>query len=453
MSASSPPPARFGVRSTRVVLPEGLAPATVLVDGERIEAVVPGVPEGLPLIDLGDRVLGPGLVDCHVHVNEPGRVEWEGFATATRAAAAGGVTSLVDMPLNSEPVTTTGAALELKRAACSAECWIDVGFWGGVVPGNVAELARLAERGALGCKAFLCDSGLDSFPSSSENDLRAALPVLKDLGLPLLAHAELALGAAAAHTDTGYGTYLASRPPEWEEAAIRLLVELCALTRCHVHVVHLSSARSLPLLRDAKARGLPLTVETCPHYLCFDAESIPPGATEYKCAPPIRERENRERLWDGLLEGVIDFVVTDHSPCLPSLKLREQGDFMTAWGGVSSLGLGLAAVWTEARARGATLEAVSRWMSTAPAEFAGLGRKKGRLARGYDADLVVWDPDAGFYVEPEALFTKHRLTPYAGRELVGRVHQTWLRGRRVFDGARHAPRPSGQHLLHRHGAA
>jgi allantoinase len=452
-AAAEQPRGRFGLRSTRVVLPDGIAPATVLVEGERIEAITSELVAGLPTLDFGDRVVAPGLVDCHVHVNEPGRVEWEGFATATRAAAAGGVTALVDMPLNSEPVTTSGAALEQKRAACAGQCWVDVGFWGGVVPGNLRELAGLAEQGALGCKAFLCDSGLETFPQASESDLRAALPILKDLGLPLLAHAELDLGGAHAETGTGYAAYLASRPPEWEEAAIRLLIDLCAATRCPVHVVHLSSARSLPLLREAKERGLPVSVETCPHYLCFEAEAIPPGATEYKCAPPIRDRENRERLWEGLLEGVIDFVITDHSPCVPALKLREQGDFMRAWGGIASLGLGLSAIWTEARRRGANVADLTRWMSARPAEFAGFGRRKGRVARGYDADFVVWEPEAAFRVEPEALFTKHRLTPYAGRELLGRVHQTWLRGQRVFDGVRHSARAAGTPLLYREGGA
>jgi len=451
---SAPEPevgARFGFRSTRVVTPAGVRAATVLVSGGRIEAVTSDATPGVPVRELGDSVLMPGIVDCHVHVNEPGRTEWEGFATATRAAAAGGVTALVDMPLNSEPVTTSAEALAEKRAACAGQCFVDVGFWGGVVPGNAGELAGLAERGALGCKAFLVDSGIDSFPRATAPDLRKAMPVLRDLGLPLLAHAELDLGADT-HGRTGYGAYLASRPPAWEEAAIKLLLGLCAETGCHVHIVHLSSAGSLPMLRRAKEQGLPVTVETCPHYLCFDAESIPDGATEYKCAPPIRERDNREQLWEGLLSGVIDFVITDHSPCVPALKLAERGDFMAAWGGIASLGLGLPAVWTEAKHRGATLDDMARWMSAGPADFAGLGRQKGRLAPGRDADLVVWDPDEPFCVDADALFMRHRLTPYLGRTLVGRVAETWLRGRRVFDGARHEAGAIGELLLHRQGA-
>jgi allantoinase len=444
---------RFGLKSTRVVTPEGVGPATVLVEDARIAAVVrhadrPGV------TDLGDAVLAPGLVDCHVHVNEPGRTEWEGFETATRAAAAGGVTTVVDMPLNSTPVTVRRAALDAKLAACAGKMFVDVGFWGGVVPGNSGDLAGLAEGGVLGCKAFLVHSGIDDFPNASEADLTAAMPVLRDLGLPLLAHAELDLGAPATRRDPReYARYLASRPPAWEEAAIALLIRLCRATRCHVHVVHLSSAGSLPALRRAKSEGLPITVETCPHYLCFDAESIPDGATEYKCAPPIRDRKNREVLWEGLFDGTIDFVISDHSPCAPALKLPERGDFMDAWGGIASLQLGLAAVWSEGRRRGASLGQLATWMSAAPADFAGVGKAKGRIAAGFDADFVVWDPDAAFEVAPSRLFFRHPTSPYLGRELAGVVRETWLRGRRVFDGATHTAGPIGAPLLHRSSAS
>ncbi|HSY24120.1 MAG TPA: allantoinase AllB [Polyangiaceae bacterium] len=449
----------LGFKSTRVVLPSGVEAATVIVRGERIVDVFDGDASALPasvtrVIDFGDRVLSPGVVDCHVHVNEPGRTEWEGFETATRAAAAGGVTTIVDMPLNSNPVTTDRAALDAKLGACAGKCFVDVGFWGGVVPGNVGALEDLASGGVLGCKAFLVHSGIDDFPNASEVDLRRAMPVLRDLGLPLLAHAELDLGAPAAPSDPRtYGGYLASRPPEWEDAAIRLLIDLCRATWCPVHIVHLSSAGSLPALRRAKDEGLPVTVETCPHYLCLDAEAIPPGATEYKCAPPIRTRANREALWQGLFEGIIDFVVTDHSPCLPALKLPAEGDFMHAWGGIASLQLGLPAVWTEARARGATLPDLARWLSGRPAAFSGLASRKGSLAPGHDADFVVWDPDATFPVDAEGLFFRHRVSPYLGRALTGRVHETWLRGERVFaaDGhaGTHQGAPRGETLLHR----
>ena len=446
--------ANHGYFSNRVVSPSGLAAATVLLDGDKIAEVVPGA-HALPgAHDCGNWVIAPGLVDCHVHVNEPGRTEWEGFETATRAAAAGGVTSLVDMPLNSLPVTTTSAALAAKLAASAGKCFVDVGFWGGVVPGNASALSELAQGGVLGCKAFLVHSGIDEFPNSTAADLREAMPVLRDAGLPLLAHAELDLGAEL-HTEDrrSYQRYLESRPKAWEDEAIRLLIELCRETRCAVHIVHLSSAASLPALRAAKAEGLPVTVETCPHYLCLEAESIPDGATLYKCAPPIREHANREGLWRGLLDGVIDFVITDHSPCSPALKLAEQGDFEGAWGGIASLQLGLPAVWTEARRRGADLLMLSRWMSSAPAKFAGLATRKGQIAAGFEADLLIWDPDAPITVAAQDLFFRHQVSPYIGRALQGRVQHTVLRGQCVYDGAQHPAGPVGQALLHRRVAS
>jgi allantoinase len=441
-------------RSSRVVLPTGVQEATVLVEDEQIAEVVRGSRRVAGAEDFGDLVIGPGLVDCHVHVNEPGRTEWEGFDTATRAAAAGGVTALVDMPLNSLPVTTTRAALELKKQASYGKCRVDVGFWGGVVPGNHDDLAELAEGGVLGCKAFLVDSGIDEFPNTTEYDLLSAMPVLRDAGLPLLAHAELDLGARLKTPDRrSYRRYLESRPPEWEDEAIRLLVRLCRETRCPVHIVHLSSASSVPTLRDAKAEGLPITVETCPHYLCLDAESIPDGATYYKCAPPIRDRKNRDGLWQALLDGVIDFVITDHSPCVPSLKLPDSGDFEGAWGGIASLQLGLPAVWTEGRRRGADLLSLFRWMSATPADFAGLAGKKGRIAQGFDADLVVLDPDRELTIAPEQLFFRHKVSPYLGQKLSGSVRSTLLRGACVYDGGKQLGEAVGQHLLHRRTAA
>jgi allantoinase len=437
-------------RSSRVVLPTGVQEATLLVEDEEIAEIVRGPSRVAGAIDFGDRVIGPGLVDCHVHINEPGRTEWEGFETATAAAAAGGVTALVDMPLNSLPVTTTREALELKKQASVGKCRVDVGFWGGVVPGNSYDLSELAQGGVLGCKAFLVHSGIDEFPNTSADDLREAMPMLRDAGLPLLAHAELDLGARVSSDDRRvYQRYLESRPAAWEDEAIRLLVELCRETNCAVHIVHLSSASSLPILRAAKAEGLPITVETCPHYLCLTAEAIPDGATFYKCAPPIRDAKNREALWQALLEGVIDFVITDHSPCLPGLKLAESGDFEAAWGGIASLQLGLPAIWTEGQRRGATLESVFRWMSSAPADFAGLGGKKGRLTPGSDADLLIFGPEEQLLVEPEQLFFRHKVSPYLGQRLLGRVHSTVLRGSCVYDGGQHPGAPLGEHLLHR----
>ena len=442
-----------GIAGERIVRPEGVAPGTVLFAGEAIQAIVPERLAGPDILDAGALAVAPGLVDSHVHVNEPGRTEWEGFATATRAAAAGGVTAIVDMPLNSSPVTTTPAALDAKIAASEGQRTIDVGFWAGIVPGVARELPALARAGVLGGKAFLVHSGIDEFPAVTEADLREAMPILRDLGLPLLAHAECDLGAPPDPRDArSYARYLASRPPAWEEAAIARLIALCRETRCAVHVVHLATATALDAIRTARAEGLPLTVETCPHYLCLEAEAIPDGATVFKCAPPIRERAHREALWAALLDGTIDGVVSDHSPCPPALKALDRGDFQAAWGGIASLQLGLPVVWTEARRRGARLEQLAAWTSDFPARLAGLAGRKGRLAPGYDADVVIWDPDASFRVDAAALHHRHPITPYAGATLKGRVHRTFVRGREVFDGRRFAP-PQGALLLHRREAA
>jgi len=427
-----------GIRSTRVVIDGAVGPAAIrFADDGTIAAIDRSYDgaRGAGLLDVGSLVVSPGLVDCHVHINEPGRTDWEGFTTATRAAAAGGVTTLVDMPLNCIPVTTSEGALLTKRRECAGQLAVDVGFWGGVIPGNAGQLPGLARAGALGCKAFLIHSGIDEFPNATESDLRQAMPVLRGLGLPLLAHAELDLGTGAAdahaHADPrAYGAYLASRPRAWEDAAIRLLIALCRETGCAVHIVHLSSASSLPALRAAKDEGLPITVETCPHYLCFDAEAIPDGATHFKCAPPIREHENRERLWKGLRDGVVDMIVTDHSPCTPELKKLDLGDFDAAWGGIASLQFGLPVVWTEARARGASIVDVSRWMSEAPARLAGLARK-GAIEQGRDADFVVWRPEADFTVKKDCILHKNKVTPYEGQTLFGVVDATYLRGERA----------------------
>jgi allantoinase len=353
------------------------------------------------------------------------------------------------MPLNCTPVTTTLAAFEVKLAAANASLHVDTGFWGGVVPGNADELPRLAKAGVLGAKAFLVHSGIDDFPNATEADLREAMPRLRDAGIPLLAHAELDLGGEpCALGATSHDAWLASRPRAWEDAAIALLVKLCRETRCPVHIVHLSSATAVPMLRDAKAEGLPITVETCPHYLCLSAEEIPPGATEYKCAPPIRDRANRDALWDALLEGVIDFVISDHSPCTPGLKLPETGDFGGAWGGIASLSLGLASIWTEGRGRGVDVPQLGKWMSDAPARFAGVADRKGAIAPGRHADLVAFDADSTTEVAAERLRFRHKVSPYLGRALRGAVQTTWLRGEKVFSGDEVLP-SRGQPLLHR----
>jgi allantoinase len=446
------PPANLVLRSQRVVTPEGVRPAAVYLREGKIERLGP---PGAAGIDCGEAVIMPGIVDTHVHVNEPGRTEWEGFATATRAAAAGGVTTLVDMPLNSVPATTTREALGAKVEAAAGKCSVDVGFWGGVVPGNAGELAGLLEDGVLGFKAFLVPSGVEEFAHVGETDLRAALPVLARSGAVLLAHAELPGpidGAVGVWEGAGpdalreYDRYLRSRPDAAEVEAVELLVRLCFEYGCRIHIVHVSSAEVLPVLRRAREEGLPVTAETCPHYLTFAAEEIPDGAVAYKCAPPIRSRENRERLWEALREGVLDLVATDHSPSPPAIKKVESGDFRAAWGGIASLHLALPAVWTEARRRGFTVENVAEWMCAAPARLAGLTRRKGRIAPGYDADLVIWDPEASFTVDGSKLHHRHRLTPYDGRTLFGVVRRTLLRGEIIVENGEIVGSPGGRLL-------
>lgn len=429
------------IRSRRVVLSSGIRPAAVHFENGKILHVGEwsDIPPEADLIDAGDSVVMPGLVDSHVHVNEPGRTEWEGFETATRAAAAGGVTTIVDMPLNSIPATTTAGALDEKLAAARDKCSVDVAFWGGVVPGNVSELAPLVGRGVRGFKCFLIHSGVDEFPNVTEADLRIAMPELARLNSVLLVHAELegavnAAGAAlAGHDPCAYNTFLLSRPREAEDAAIALMINLCRETGARVHIVHHSSSNSLDLLREARSEGLPITVETCPHYLTFTAEDIGARATHFKCCPPVRERENREKLWEAVADGTIDMIVSDHSPCTPELKKQDTGDFMDAWGGISALQFSLPVMWTNFRVRGFTLTDLVRLMSEAPAKLAGLDDRKGKLAPGFDADIVVWDPDTAFTVNPELVYHRHKLTPYSGRELYGRVSAVYVRGGLVYD--------------------
>jgi allantoinase len=409
------------------------------------------VPRSCTVVDVGDRVVLPGLVDTHVHINEPGRTEWEGFETATRAAAAGGITTVVDMPLNSTPVTTSPAALAAKQAAAQGKLWVDCGFYGGVVPGNAAEIEPLCASGVLGLKAFLCHSGIDDFPNATELDLRGAMPIIARYRLPLLVHAELAVPPRGVQETTpqdarSYARYLASRPGRWEHSAIAYLLALCHETGCHVHIVHLSSADSVPLIERARAAALPVTVETCPHYLTFCAEEIPDGDTRFKCAPPIRDRENRERLWEALRAGWIDTIGSDHSPAPPELKHVATGDFSAAWGGIASLQLVLPAVWTEARKRGFTTADLALWLCRNPSWLVGLEERKGTIAPGSDADLVVFDPDSSFTVDPARLFFRHKLTPYEGRLLYGRVEQTYLRGRKVFEGGEFIEGPCGRQI-------
>ena len=424
------------LRSRTIVTPDGVLDGAVAIRGEHIVALfsadeIPGGAE-----DVGDAALLPGLVDSHAHLNEPGRTDWEGFDTATRAAAAGGVTTIVDMPLNCIPVTTSLAALREKRLAVADHAHIDYAFWGGVVPGNTHELQPMIDEGIAGFKAFLCHSGIDDFPAATEKELVAALPILARAGRPLLVHAELESGPPSS-TDPArdYATFLASRPARWEVDAVKLCIELCARFRGPVHIVHLSAADALAEAERAQAAGLPFSLETCPHYLTLEAETISDGHTEFKCAPPIREHENRERLWEALRRGAITLVVSDHSPCTPQLKRPDTGDFMGAWGGIASLQLSLPLIWTEAQARGFQLSDLVRWMSAAPAKLAGVSDRKGAIAVGHDADLLVFDPHARYVVRPELLHFKHKLTPYLGHTLRGSISETILRGVTIYDGA------------------
>ncbi|WP_367136358.1 allantoinase AllB [Saccharothrix sp. HUAS TT1] len=427
------------LRAARVVTPGGERRADVGVADGRIVAVADRLDAGAVVELADDEVLLPGLVDTHVHVNEPGRGDWEGFETATRAAAAGGVTTIVDMPLNSLPPTTDLAALEAKRAAARDRAHVDVGFWGGIVPTNLDDLEELHDAGVFGFKCFLVHSGVDEFPHVSEDELRAALLRLAPRDALAIVHAEDPHEVAEPGAD--YRGFLDSRPHSAESRAITTVVDLANETKARLHVLHLSSGQAVQHVRTAKDLGLRVTAETCPHYLTFVAEEIGDTSTEFKCCPPIRDAANREQLWRALGDGLVELVVSDHSPCTPELK---RGDFATAWGGIASLQLGLPAVWTQARRRGHALTDVVRWMATNPADLVGL-TTKGRIEPGADADFCVFAPDDAFVVDRARLHHRNPVTPYHGRPLAGVVRQTWLRGLPVDD------RPRGR-LLTRGGA-
>ena len=440
--------------STRVVTPEGVREAAVVVeDGSILLVCEPSeVPAGMGMTDFGDAAILPGLVDTHVHINEPGRTEWEGFATATRAAAAGGYTTLIDMPLNCLPETTTVAALEQKREAAAGQCMVDWAAWGGAVADNQEHLEPLASAGVPGYKCFLIYPGCEGFTMIDLEQLERALPHIAKAGLPLLVHAELAgpidaAGAALEGKDwKKYSTYLASRPDEAEMQAIALMIRLCREYGFRLHIVHLATAQALKMLRDAKAEGLPVTVETCPHYLHFAAEQIRDGATQFKCAPPIRSAANCDGLWEGLRTGVIDMVVTDHSPCPPEMKKIGEG-FNVAWGGIASLSVALPVMWTDCLRRGFSLGELCRWMSSAPASLAGLSGRVGALAAGCDANFVVFDDAASFTVNEDGLHYRHKISPYMGERLKGVVKATYLRGECVFDGAGFEETPRGREYV------
>ena len=452
--------------SEHVVMPEGIRRAALLVEGGVIRAICAPeeLPVDVPVTDFGSRAILPGLVDSHVHINEPGRTEWEGFAAATRAAAAGGYTLLVDMPLNCLPETTTVAALEAKRAAAStgglngsSQCLVDWAAWGGAVADNQADILPLARAGVRGYKCFLIYPGCDGFTSIDREQLERSLPAIAESGLPLLVHAELAepIETATAALNArnadwrSYSTYLASRPDEAEVEAIRMMIALCRQYRFRLHIVHLATSLALPDIRAARAEGLPITVETCPHYLHFGAADIANGATLLKCAPPIRSHANREQLWEALREGLIDLVVTDHSPCPPEMKRLEEGRFDLAWGGIASLSVAISAVWTGAAQRGFGLSDIARWMSSAPAALANLGGRAGSLAPGREASFAVFDPDAEVVPSTEGLHTRHAISPYVGEKLKGHVEATYLRGELIYE--RHASNLSSQFAVSAQG--
>ena len=444
--------------SNRMITPGGIKKAAVLIKDGKIIDVADKLPEGdFRVTDVGDSILMPGIVDPHVHINEPGRTDWEGFDTATKAAAAGGITSLVEMPLNASPVTTTAKAFDEKVKATEGKLHSNCGFWGGVIPGNEKDIEPLIEKGVLGFKAFLTHSGIDEFPKVTEEDLRKVMPVIAKHGLPLLVHCELSKEVRSRESGVGrsYSNYLASRPKKWEDDAIALMIRLCEEYNCRTHIVHLSSADSIDQIVKAKHKGLsrtsilelPLTVETCQHYLYFSAEEIKDGQTAFKCAPPIREKENNEKLWRALKDGTIDFVATDHSPAPPEMKELVSGDFMKAWGGISSIQFALPALWTVAKKHDCSLQDIAKWLCEKPALLPHL-KTKGKIAKGYDADFVVWSPERSFTVTKDMIHYKHKITPYLNEELYGVVEQTWLGGEKVFDEGKFLHLNKGRVLFH-----
>jgi allantoinase len=440
----------IAIQSERVITPDGIRKAVVLIKDGKIADIVSKLPEGdFPVTAVGDKILMPGVIDPHVHINEPGRTDWEGFDTATKAAIAGGITTLVDMPLNSSPVTTTAKAFDEKIKATVGQLHTNCGFWGGIVPGNEKEIEPLIEKGVPGFKVFLTHSGIDEFPNVTEDDLRKVMPVIAKHGLPLLVHCELS--SPLPWRGVGgevYQNYLASRPKQWEDDAIAMMIRLCEEFNCRIHIVHLSSADSIEQIARAREKGLQLTVETGQHYLYFNAEEIQDSQTQFKCAPPIREKENNEKLWQALKNGIIDFVATDHSPAPPEMKELASGDFMKAWGGISSIQFALPVLWTAAKKQNCSLNDVVKWLCEKPAVVAGIQNSKGKIQKGYDADLVVWDVDKKFVVKENIIQHKHKITPYLDQELYGVVEQTWLAGEKVFADGKFLHLNKGKIILH-----
>jgi allantoinase len=435
----------FALKSSKVITNNVMQPACIEIkDGLILAIHNHDKILDCPIDDLGDKVLMPGIVDTHVHINEPGRTEWEGFNTATQAAAAGGITTLVDMPLNCIPVTTSKEAFAEKLEAVRDKLWVDCGFWGGVIPDNIDQLDELLSAGVLGVKSFLIDSGIEEFPKVSAEDIRRALPILAKHDVPYLIHAELDCNefnaAEKINTIIGekYQSFLESRPKKWENQAVNMMLDLAKEAKNNginnkIHIVHLSSDEALDIIRQAKKEGLQFTAETCPHYLTISSEEIPDGKTIFKCCPPIREEANRQNLWRAINEGIISFIVSDHSPCTPQLKEIDSGDLEKAWGGISALQFGLPLIWTEARKQGFELVDISRLISLETAKFAGLDKIKGQIAVGHDADFLVFDEKSHFEISSDMIKHRHKITPYVGRTVFGVVKQTYVRGQKVFD--------------------
>jgi len=444
----------FALQSKNVIVNGEMKAACVEIKDELIFAIHPyGEALRCEVQDYADHVVMPGLVDSHVHINEPGRTEWEGFNTATQAAAAGGITALVDMPLNCIPVTTTKAAFQEKLDAVDDKLWVDCGFWGGVIPQNIGDLDELLNAGVLGVKSFLIDSGIEEFPNVEAVDIRAAMPILAKHDVPYLIHAELDCGSfGEVEITKEYNSFLESRPKSWENEAISLMVDMARESKekgdnCKVHIVHLSSDEALDTIEQAKKEGLRFTAETCPHYLTIASENIPDGKTLFKCCPPIRENKNREHLWQAVTDGRLDFIVSDHSPCTPELKHIDTGDIEKAWGGISALQFGISLIWTEAKERGFSLIDIVRLMSTETAKFAGLESIKGEIKVGNHADFLVFDPNVQFTITNEMIKHRHNITPYAGRKVTGQVQHTFVRGHHVYQQDEFINQPKGRPLL------
>jgi allantoinase len=436
--------------SRNIILGPELFDGVVIVKDELIVDVVKKLPTGFDgvVYDLGKHVLAPGIVDTHVHINEPGRTEWEGFLTATSAAAAGGITTVMDMPLNCLPVTTTKEALEIKVKEVTGKLFVNVGFWGGVIPTTISCLDELLKAGVFGVKSFLIDSGIKEFPEMKEEDLNNAMPIIAVHDCPYLIHAEIDDANVDGKNITNvYQTFLDSRPRSFENNAIELMINLSIKNECRVHIVHLSSSDALPALKKAKKENSYISVETCPHYLLLESEKIPDGNTLFKCCPPIREKENKEKLWEGLKEGVIDFIVSDHSPCTPQLKCMSEGDLGKAWGGISSLQFGISLIWTEMKARGMSISDLFYFMSEKTSQFIGLNHSHGSIKAGYRADFVVFDPNEEYIISKNDILHKHKETPYEGRKVFGKVKQTILAGKIIFKGGELIGPPNGRPLF------